>query len=73
MMTGEARCGARMVYNCHKEIEVLKLFVSGIVALLFPLAVAAQPVGGSYTVAGTNPDGAAYTGAAEITFEEGGL
>lgn len=37
--------------------------------LLFPLAVGAQSLGGSYTVAGTNPDGSAYTGTATITFE----
>ena len=48
---------------------MLKAVASGIVALLFPLAVAAQSVGGSYTVSGAGPDGVAYTGAAEITIE----
>jgi hypothetical protein len=48
---------------------VLKLFASGLVVLLFPLSAAAQSVGGSYTVAGTGPDGSAYTGAAEITID----
>lgn len=48
-----------------------KAVALGIVLLLIPLplAVSAQSVGGSYTVAGTGPDGVAYTGAADITIE----
>lgn len=48
---------------------MLRLFVSVTFALLFPLVVGAQSLGGSYTVAGTNPDGSVYTGAATVRFD----
>lgn len=37
-----------------------------LLAVLFSGAAQAQTVGGAYTVAGTNPDGSTYGGAAEI-------
>jgi hypothetical protein len=48
---------------------MLKPTACGFIALLFPLAAGAQTIGGSYSVAGTNPDGSLYTGAADVTIE----
>jgi len=46
---------------------MLKFAVAALCALTLPAM--AQTVGGSYTVAGANPDGAAYAGTAEITLD----
>ena len=44
-----------------------KLLITAALAALCATPAAAQSIGGSYTVAGTNFDGSAYTGEAEIT------
>jgi hypothetical protein len=44
-----------------------KLLLTAALAALCATPAAAQSIGGSYTVAGTNFDGSAYTGEAEIT------
>jgi hypothetical protein len=50
----------------------MKLLASAALATaLLAGAVQAQTVGGIYNVAGTNPDGSAYTGTAQITPSSG--
>lgn len=44
-----------------------RLVLAGLFALASCSIAAAQDVGGSYTVEGTNLDGSAYSGTAEIT------
>ena len=43
-----------------------RLLLASVVAIAFTWPAAAQSVGGNYSVAGTNFDGSAYTGEAEI-------
>ena len=42
------------------------IIVAGLLAAAASTGAAAQDVGGSYTVTGTNPDGSTYRGTAEI-------
>lgn len=44
-----------------------KLLISALLALSSIAPASAQSIGGKYTVEGTNLDGSAYNGAAEIT------
>ncbi len=44
-----------------------KLFLAASLALLTAAPASAQSIGGKYTAEGTNLDGSAYTGTAEIT------
>jgi hypothetical protein len=48
---------------------MLKLITPALFYLMLIHPAAAQSVGGAYSLAGTNPDGSAYTGTVDVTID----